>query len=179
MLRRWLHRTIRRMERRFDYDAAYLHDLIEVSPAAMLKLSLVQGINQHRRGVSKEAWHAARITAARHEDCGPCTQLMLDMALADGVAPAQLRALAARDFAAMAADVALGARLADAVAMNTPSDDLRAAIVSRFGQDGLISLAFAMAGARIFPTLKRALGHARTCERLRVAGEPVTAARAA
>jgi hypothetical protein len=43
--------------------------------------------------------------------------------------------------------------------------------VRRFGQDGLISLSFAMAGARIFPTLKRALGHARACERLRVAGD--------
>jgi hypothetical protein len=87
MLRRWLHRTIRNLERRFSYDAAYMHELIDVAPAAMLKLALVQPMNQHRRGVPRAAWHAARITAARHEDCGPCTQLVLDMALADGVAP--------------------------------------------------------------------------------------------
>jgi hypothetical protein len=179
MLRRWLHRTIRNMERRFSYDAAYMHDLIEVAPGAMLKLALVQPLNQHRRGVSRAAWHAARITAARHEDCGPCTQLVLDMALADGVAADQLRALVSREFGAMSEDVALCVRLADAVATSAPADELRAEIVRRFGQDGLISLSFAIAGARIFPTLKRALGHARACERLRVSGDSLPAARVA
>jgi hypothetical protein len=179
MLRRWLHRMVCGLERRFDYDAAYMHELISASPAAMLKLSLVQPMNQHCRGVSRTAWHAARITAARHEDCGPCTQLVLDMALADGMPAAELRALVTRDFAAMSADCALGVRLADAVAANEPADALRAEIVARFGQDGLISLAFAIAGARIFPTLKRALGHARACERLRVDGDAMGAVRPA
>ena len=35
----------------------------------------------------------------------------------------------------------------------------------------LVSLAFAVTGARIFPTLKYALGHGRACTRVIVGGE--------
>lgn len=171
MLQFLLHRTIRRLERRFAYDAAYMHEIIDASPGAMLKFSLLQPMNQHRRGVPKAVWYAARITAARHEDCGPCTQLVVDMAYADGVAADELRAVAARDFAGMSDGVALAVRLADAVAANAPADAVRDDIVRRFGMDGLISLSLGIAGARMFPTVKRALGHARTCERLRIEGE--------
>jgi len=174
MLRAILHRTIQRMERRFRYDAAYMHDLIETSPAAMLKLALVQGINAHCQGVPRSAWHAARIVAARHEDCGPCTQLVVDMALADGMEPGQVYAVAARDFAAMSTDVALGVRLAEAVAGATATDQVRAEILARFGEAGLTSLALGIASARIFPTLKRTLGYAQHCERLNVGGEIVS-----
>ncbi|MDZ7669829.1 MAG: hypothetical protein U5Q16_10545 [Gammaproteobacteria bacterium] len=173
MLRHLLHRTIRRMERRFRYDAAYMHDLIDTSPAAMLKLALVQGINTHCQGVPRPVWHAARIVAARHEDCGPCTQLVVDMALADGMEPHQVRAVVARDFAAMNTDVALGVRLAEAVAGATAADQVRAEILARFGEAGLTSLALGIASARIFPTLKQTLGHAQSCARLNVRGEIV------
>lgn len=179
MLRAILHRTIRRMERRFDYDAAYMHDLIANSPAAMVKLGLVQGINQHCQGVPRPAWHAARIVAARHEDCGPCTQLVVDMALADGMEPGQVRAVIARDFTAMTTDVALGVRLAEAVAADTATEAVRGEILARFGAPGLTSLALGIASARIFPTLKRALGHAQRCERLNVRGETIRTNRAA
>lgn len=171
MLRFLLHRTIRRLERRFAYDAAYMHELIDASPAAMLKFSLIQPMNQHRKGVPKAVWYAARITAASHEDCGPCTQLVVDMAYADGVAADELRAVAARDFAGMSDGVALAVRLADAVAANEPADAVRDDIVGRFGMDGLISLSLGIAGARVFPTLKRSLGHARMCEGLQIEGE--------
>jgi hypothetical protein len=173
MLGFFLHRTVRKLEHRFAYDAAYMHEMIDASPAAMLKFSLIQPMNQHRKGVPKAVWYAARITAARHEDCGPCTQLVVDMACADGVSADELRAVVARDFAAMSDGVALAVRLADAVATNEPADTIRNDIVRRFGMDGLISLALGIAGARIFPTLKRSLGHARACERLEIEGESI------
>ena len=40
-----------------------------------------------------------------------------------------------------------------------------------WGQRALISLAFAMMGARLFPTLKYALGHGHACMRLTIGGE--------
>jgi hypothetical protein len=45
-------------------------------------------------------------------------------------------------------------------------------VVRLWGKRGLISLAFAMVSARIFPTLKYALGHGRACMRVTVGGEP-------
>ena len=52
------------------------------------------------------------------------------------------------------------------------ADDLREEVVRLWGKRGLISLAFAMVSARIFPTLKYALGHGRACMRVTVGGEP-------
>jgi hypothetical protein len=41
----------------------------------------------------------------------------------------------------------------------------------RWGKRGLISLAFAMLSARMYPTLKYALGHGQACTRLVIGGE--------
>ena len=48
------------------------------------------------------------------EDCGPCTQLAIDMAQRGGVDPAILRAVVARDVTAMPFEVALAVRFAEA-----------------------------------------------------------------
>lgn len=34
MIKFLLHRVVARMERRYDYDATYLHELVDVSPTA-------------------------------------------------------------------------------------------------------------------------------------------------
>lgn len=177
MLRSIFHNQIKKLESRFGYDAAYMHEILDASPRAFWKFGLFQVMSSHRQSVSREAWYAARITAARHEDCGPCTQLVVDMALAEKIPEATLRAIVARDFAQMSPDAALGVRLADAVLAHEPSDELRAEALKRYGQKGLISIAYAIASSRVYPTVKRVLGYAHTCERIKVAGETVTAAR--
>ena len=45
------------------------------------------------------------------------------------------------------------------------------AIDYRWGKRALVSLAFAVTGARIFPTLKYAMGHGRACTRVTVGGK--------
>ena len=56
-----------------------------------------------------------------------------------------------------------------------PADEERARIVRRFGARGLAAIAFALAAARVYPTVKYALGHGRACQRIAVAGELVPA----
>jgi hypothetical protein len=51
------------------------------------------------------------------------------------------------------------------------ADDLREEVVRQFGKRGLIALAFAMLSARMYPTLKYALGYGRACTRLVIGGE--------
>jgi len=179
MIRSILHRVIRSFERRYDYDATYMREIADASVGAFMKLALSQPMNTHHEGVSLDALYAARITSVRFEDCGPCAQLVVNMALEAGVAPAQVRAIVARDEARMSADGLIGMRLADAVLAHESTDTARSAALARFGEKGLISLAYTIACTRIYPTMKRALGHAHTCERLRVGGESVIAARAA
>jgi hypothetical protein len=96
------------------------------------------------------------------------------MAQRGGVDPAVLRAIVARDFKAMPYEVALAVRFTEATLQHAPkADDLREEVVRKFGKRGLIALAFAMLAARMYPTLKYALGHGHACTRLVVDGETV------
>ena len=179
MIRSLLHRVIGRFERRYDYDATYMHDILETSVPAFWKLTLAQGMSMHREGIPNDALFAARIAAVRQEDCGPCAQLTVNMALAAGVPAETLRAVVARDFSRLPADVALALRFTDAVLAHAQSDELRAQAHARWGDAGLVTLAYSIAATRTYPTMKRVLGYAHACERLAVDGENVVAARAA
>jgi len=164
---------------RFRYDATYVHDMLDSSTSAWLKFLMAQPMNLHQKGISAEVWYAAKIATVRHEDCGPCAQLVVDMALQDGVPAWLVKAMVARDFGQLTPDAELGLRFAEAVALHDSSDQWRAEVMRRFGQDGLVSLAFAIAQTRTYPTIKRVMGHAQVCERLRVGEEDLAAARAA
>jgi hypothetical protein len=75
---------------------------------------------------------------------------------------------------AMPPDVALVWNFTRAtLAHDAAADDYREAIVNRWGRLALVSLAFAIAAARIYPTVKYALGHGKACTRIVVAGTPV------
>ncbi len=179
MIRPLLHSIVRRFEKRYGYDATYMHEIADTSVGAFMKLGLAQAMNAHREGVSLDALFAARITSVRFEDCGPCAQLVVNMALEAGVKPAMVRAIVARDSERLSSDAVLGMRLADAVLAHESTDAAREEVLARFGEKGLVTLAYSIAATRIYPTMKRALGHAHTCERLSVGDETVVAARAA
>jgi hypothetical protein len=173
MLRWFLRRWIDKFERIWNYDARYLRDVLDADPRAMLLFSKVAGLGTYRRDVPLAAFCAAGLVGTMAEDCGPCTQLGIDMAQREGVDPAILRAIVARDLAAMPFEVALAFRFAEASLAHAPeADDLRDEVVRRFGKRGLVSLAFALTASRLYPTLKYAMGHGRACTRLTVGGQP-------
>ncbi len=172
MIRWFFRRQIAAFERTWNYDASYIHELIETDPRAFMAFGKIVGLGRYRKDVPPAAYHAAGIASVMAEDCGPCTQLAIDMAERDGVDPAILRAVVARDYSAMPYEVALAVRFAEKTRAHAPeADDLREEVVRRWGKRALISLAFAMMAARLFPTLKYALGHGRACTRLTVGGE--------
>jgi hypothetical protein len=75
---------------------------------------------------------------------------------------------------AMPADVALAWRFTRATLAHDPAADVyREVIVERWGRPGLISLAFAITAARLYPTVKYALGHGKACMRVVVGGTPM------
>jgi hypothetical protein len=172
---KWLmRRGIAAFERRWDYDAGYVHEMIEVSPRAVWMFSRAAAIGKYRKDVPPAAWAAAAITAVRHEDCGPCTQLGVSMAERAGIDATVLRAVLLEDPAAMSDDVALAWRFTRATLDHDPAADrYRAEIVRRWGSRAVISLAFAMVASRIYPTVKYAMGHGQACTRIVVGGAPV------
>lgn len=174
MIKRLLHRTIGKFERNWNYDAGYLHEMVDASPRAAWIFSRVAAMGQFRRDVPVEALSAAGITAVRSEDCGPCTQLAVTMAERSGVRADVLRAVLADNPSAMPPEVALVWRFTRATLVHDPlADEYRDAIVDLWGRRALVILAFAITAARIYPTVKYALGHGNACMRVVVAGTPV------
>lgn len=172
MLKWFLRRWTGKFEREWNYDTSYMRELIDADPRAMLAFGKVQGLTKYRKDIPLAPWCAAGIVAVMAEDCGPCTQLGIAMAEREGVDPAILRAVVARDYNAMPYQVALAVRFTEATLRHAPqADDLREEVLRQFGKRGLVSLAFAMTAARLFPTLKYALGHGKACTRLTIGGE--------
>ena len=180
MLKWLLRRLAESFERKWNYDASYLKDIIGISPRAAWMFARATSLGTYRHDVPIAAWAAAGITAVRAEDCGPCTQLATAMAERQGVPPAVLRAILTDDVTAMPADVELAWRFARAtLAHDAAADGYRREIVERWGPRAVVTLAFAITTARMYPTVKYAMGHGQVCSRVIVGGSPVAIDRAA
>jgi hypothetical protein len=167
-------RMLRAFARRYGYDTSYMEMMLRESPRAFFKFAPVMKAAAHRDVVPVEAAFAAKITGALTEDCGPCTQLTVDMALEAGVAKDQIEAVLRRDVHAMHEATALGFRFADAIVHHSADDDVhRDAVRARWGEKGVIDLSMALQMGRLFPMVKLALGYARECRRVTVAGDQV------
>ncbi len=173
MLKALLSRQIDAFERTWNYDASYMRDLLDVSPVTFFKFSLVTSLG-HGKRAPMEALTAAGIVGTLAEDCGPCTQIGVDLAAKAGVKPEVIRAILAGDTAAMGESAALGYRFAKAVLARDmeEADPLRDEILKRWGKAGLIDISLSLTTARMYPTLKYGLGHGKTCSRVMVAGAP-------
>jgi alkylhydroperoxidase family enzyme len=175
MIRWALRKAIGKFERDWNYDAGYMRDIIDVSPRAAWIFARATALGKFRRDIPLDAWFAAGITAVRHEDCGPCTQLAVTMAERSGVSPSVLRAVLSDNPAAMPSDVALVWKFTRAtLAHDVAADEYREAIVERWGRRALVSVTFSITAARMYPTVKYALGHGKACTRVVVGGTPVT-----
>jgi len=172
---RWLmRRGLAAFERQWNYDASYVHEIVEADPRAAWMFQRAAALGKYRKDVPKAALFAAAITAVRHEDCGPCTQLGVSMAERAGIDPKVLRAVLTETPVMMPPDVALAWRFTRATLDHDLSaDQYRDEIVQRWGERAVVSLAFAIVTARLYPTVKYAMGHGRACTRIVVDGTPI------
>jgi hypothetical protein len=174
MVKWMLHRKLRAFEREHDYDASYMHELLDTDLDAFLKFGRAVGVGAYRKDVPAEVYMAAGLTSSIQADCGPCTQLGVGFALRSGVPAAAIAAVVRGDFAAMSDDLALGARFARAVLGREPAaDEYREEISRRWGPRAVVALAYAVMAAQLYPTLKYALGHGKACARVVVDGEAI------
>ena len=169
-----------RFAARHDYDTSYLRALLAASPAAFFRFAALARLARHCEAAPKTAFYAAKLVGALIEDCGPCTQLVVNMAREAGVADSDIGAVLDRDMSAASEAAALGFRFADALTRRTDDlDAARDAVRARWGERGLIDLTLGAQVSRLFPMVKLGLGHARRCARIAVgarAFSPETAA---
>lgn len=171
----WLyHRMLRGMEKRYGYDATYLHEVVDIAPAAARRFMKMQMAGKWQGDLPRDAFHAASIGGALHEDCGPCVQITTDMALEAGMPPATISALISgggEGDAKLAFDYARALLAGD-----EDVDTIREQVKARFGDKGLIALSLTAMTARNFPVLKRAMGHARECRRVKIGTDEIAVA---
>jgi hypothetical protein len=174
-MRSWIaRRTLRAFAKRYGYDVSYLEMMLNVSPSAFFKFAPLMKAAAHRESVPADASFAAKIVGALAEDCGPCTQLVVDMALEAGMAKDQIEAVLRRDPRAMNEATTLGFRFADTVVRRAAEEDeFRDAVRDQWGQKGVIDLTLALQMGRMFPMVKAGLGYAKECRRVTVSGHNV------
>jgi hypothetical protein len=171
---KWLiHRYIRNLERRYDYDGSYMHELADISTIAFHRFVKVQMAGGQWRGdAPRDAWFAARIAGALVEDCGPCVQIASDMAVEAGMSPDTIRHLLSGT--RTSSDAQLGFDYGRALLSGGGDLDVqREAIEAKWGKKALIALSLRAMSGRNFPVLKRAMGHAKTCQRVRVGNSEI------
>jgi len=174
MLSFFIRRRLRATARRYGYDVSYLDYMLTKSPRAFFKFARLAAASSHREAVPIEASFAAKITGALAEDCGPCAQLTVNMALEAGMAGDQVEAVVRRDASAMSPETALGFGFANAILHRSDDQELRReAVRARWGDKGVIDLAMALQTGRLFPMMKLALGYARECRRVSVNGHEI------
>jgi len=174
MLSMFLARWLDRFEATFNYDASYMRHVLRVSPPSLLKFSLGSQAAD-RKAAPMAALFAAGLVGTLSEDCGPCVQVGVDIAAAQGLDPAVIRAVIAGDLDGMGETASLAYRFAQASLARdmTACDPLRDEIVRRWGDAALVAIGLTLTASRMYPTLKYALGYGKSCSRVQVGGETV------
>lgn len=173
MIKWFLKRGARAFGRSYDYDVSYMLDVIDASSSAGLRLSGFPLISQYRGPKDAQLiWVGAIFASTVEGDCGPCAQLVLDMAVDAGADAALLKKCFDGD-PHQAGDIGLGFRFAMAAIQGSlEADDLRQQIETRFGKRAVIAAAFAAGSGRFYPVFKRGLGYGHACSRLEFQAVP-------
>jgi hypothetical protein len=168
-----LHRYIRRFEKHYGYDGTYMHEMADTSIAAFIRFACMQTAGGNWRGdAPRDPWLAAGIAGALIEDCGPCVQIASDIAQENGLPGEIVKALLSGTPTDPAAQ--LGFDYGRALLHGSENlDDLRQQIETKWGKKTLLALTLRTMTGRNFPVLKRGLGHARTCQRVRIGNTDV------
>ncbi len=163
MLRFLLRRGLDAQEKAVGESVDYLRHVVDVSPAALLRFASIMPFANSRKVLPENAWFVAQVVASQHEDCGTCLQITVNLARQGGVNQALLRAALDGDCDGMSGEMADVYRFTKSVLAAGDDEELRETLRARYGERGLIELAYAIAASRIPPTVKRALGYAKSC----------------
>lgn len=164
MLRALIHRLLNSEEKKLGESVDYIRHVVDTSPAAFFRFASVAAMAGARKDLPVDAWFVGQVVASQDEDCGTCLQITVNLARAAGVGSELLRAVVDGAVASLPADMADVYRFSKGVVTSSGDDDaLRDTLRERYGDRGLIELAYAIASARVPPIVKRSLGYAKSC----------------
>jgi len=165
MIQTLINRQIGALEIQLGEPLEYLRYIGAHARRALFKFGLFMPLASHRRVVPVDALSVAHLVASRHQDCGTCVQIALNVAAQNGVPDAVMQAAWQGLPEALLPELADVYRFAVAVVEqdDEAADALRERIRTHYGDEGLVELALAIATAQVFPIAKRGLGFAKSC----------------
>ena len=150
-------------ENRYKYDCNYMREMLQISPDAFHAFEGFMPMGRYRKSAPLDVLFVAKLTTMKTEDCGACTQLNIRMAIEAGVSKDILKCV-------MNNGKGLSEELKDvydysvAVATNgSMPDGLYEKLESRYSREVMVELGLAIAATKVYPTIKRALGYAKSC----------------
>jgi alkylhydroperoxidase family enzyme len=164
-----LHLMVRKMEKAFGVKNDAMHFIAETSIKAFVNLLFFTKLANHREVLSSDAKNVARIVAVQNVDCGHCVQACVNVALKEGMRPDWIRATLEQRSEALPAELQEIYDFTGHLLRHTYEEDaLRESLRGRYGDRGLVDLAYAIASAQVMPLTKQALGFAKSCSKVEV-----------
>ncbi|MDG2171007.1 MAG: carboxymuconolactone decarboxylase family protein [Opitutales bacterium] len=153
--------SLESFENHYEYDASYLHEVLDASPEGFEAFSKFGDMGMYRKTLSPEVFFVSKIAAAQTEDCGPCTKLNVRMAREAGVSDQIIRG--AMTGKGLRSDLEAVRVFSIAVAFNEVRPGQVEEMIDSYGREGLAELALSIASMRVYPCMKRALGFDQSC----------------
>ena len=174
MIKAFLKRGARKFGARYNYDPGYMLHVTDISTEAGLRLAALPFFAGYRKPPAAALVYAgAALASTLDGDCGPCVQLVVDMAIEGGV-PREAVTACLRGSPESAGETGLGFRFAQAAIADTPElDALRAEIEALHGKEAVVAASFASASGRVYPVLKRGLGFGAVCAKVRIGNDSI------
>ena len=169
MLRRLIGARITAAEKDLGVSLEYCRYILRVSLRASMKFAKFLGVDEYRRVLPAAPCYVARIVAVRDEDCGSCVQIAVNQARKAGILADQLQTVLDGRPNDLPEELREAYHFAEAVVTRNGQEDAwRERIRQRYGDEGLIEMALAIASCRTFPITKRALGYAVSCSNVAI-----------
>lgn len=174
MIRFLANRMADAMQTQYDYDSTYLREVAAISSGGALRIgALLPLLSGYRAGCPVDLWAGTAVASTREGDCGPCLQLVIDMAIERGANALHLRTVLEGNPEA-AGMTGLGYRFGlAAISDSEELETLRSEIRERFSDKAVVSLSITAATGRAWPVIKRGLGHGHACRAVEIDREKV------
>jgi AhpD family alkylhydroperoxidase len=156
--------AIEAREREIGVALDYQRDMAQAAPGSAFRLAEIGRLARENQSVPGAVAAMAALGAVLAEDCGDCVQIHVNLAAKAGIERRHIKAALDNRVTELPSDLKLGFCFGRVVSENDPMLlEKGGAIEARFGRKALVDLALTVALARFYPTVKRALGHSRSC----------------
>lgn len=173
MIRWFISNRLNAAEKKIGVSLEYLREMLATAPPIFFKFLKLKPLATHRRVLPPSVLHVARIVATRHHDCGACVQMAVNHALQEGLSPELLQLVLDQHVELLPEALAAAYGFAESVVTRDGEDEeWRERVRRQFGDEGVVELSLAVAVSAVFPTMKRGMGYAASCDwrKIRSAG---------